>query len=260
MCYDISFLEKMKKLTALFPTLVFDPEVNMDFELDHILGHSYSVYPVIYKSNKDSIERCSLMEWGCIPFYITDEEGFKKQRASMLNARGERILADDKSYWYKIRNRRCLIPVTGFYEHRNVKGLKNKIPYHISLTRSPLFYLAGLYSVANIGNKETGELIERKTFTIVTTAANRVMQQIHNNGVNAGRMPLLLNDNDCVKWIEQDLPLEDLEKILSFQMPVTDMTWRPVFSIRTAKQREDGKLKSEEFNWPGLADLIFDLS
>ncbi len=256
MCYDISFLEKMKTLTALFPTLVFDEDVNMDFELDHILGHSYSAYPVIYKNNKDNVERCSLMEWGCIPFYITDEEGFKKQRASMLNARGERILGDDKSYWYKIRNRRCLIPVTGFYEHRNVKGFKNKIPYHISLKRSSLFYLAGLYSVTNVPDKETGELIERKTFTIVTTAANSIMQQIHNNGVNAGRMPLLLNDHDCVKWIEHDLPREDLEKILSFQMPVADMVWHPVFSIRTAKQREDGKLKNEIFDWPGLAELM----
>lgn len=173
----------------------------------------------------------------------------------MLNARGERILGDDKSYWHKIRNRRCLIPVTGFYEHRNVKGFTNKIPYHISLKGRSLFFLAGLYSVANIADKETGELIERKTFTIVTTTANSIMQQIHNNGNNAGRMPLLLNDEHCKQWIQQDLPTNELEKILLFQMPSEKMSWHTVFSLRTVKQREDGKLKNERYDWPGLESI-----
>jgi putative SOS response-associated peptidase YedK len=29
----------------------------------------------------------------------------------LLNIRSERILDDTASYWYKIRNRRCLVPV-----------------------------------------------------------------------------------------------------------------------------------------------------
>lgn len=79
MCYDISFLEKMKALTALFPTLVFDQDVNMDFELDHILGHSYSAYPIIYKTKVEEMPRCSLMEWGCIPFILLMKTNIKSR-------------------------------------------------------------------------------------------------------------------------------------------------------------------------------------
>ncbi|MFX8477668.1 SOS response-associated peptidase family protein, partial [Acinetobacter baumannii] len=73
------------------------------------------------------------MEWGVIPFYVKEESAFIRQRASMLNARSERILDDKTSYWNKIRNRRCLIPVSGIYEHRAIKGWKKKVPYFISI-------------------------------------------------------------------------------------------------------------------------------
>jgi putative SOS response-associated peptidase YedK len=101
------------------------------------------------------------MEWGVIPFYVKDETAFARQRPSMLNARAERILDDPKSYWYKIRNRRCLIPVTGIYEHRGVVGIKNKIPYFIRLRDQEVFFLPGLYSAADVSDPGTGEVIKR---------------------------------------------------------------------------------------------------
>ena len=172
MCYDISFTINIKKLSDYFPDLLFDEQIEMNFKPVHIIGHSYSNHPIIYKNKEDEKLHCRLMEWGCIPFYIKDEEAFKKQRATMLNARSERILEDSKSYWYKIKNRRCLIPVTGFYEHREVKGLKKKIPYFIKLKEQDTFFLPGLYSVTELPNKETGEVEKRFTFTILTRAAN----------------------------------------------------------------------------------------
>jgi putative SOS response-associated peptidase YedK len=72
-----------------------------------------------------------------------------------INALGERILDDLTSYWHKIRNRRCLIQVTGFYEHKTEPGFKHKIPYYIRLIHQDTFFLPGLYSVANLYNKQT---------------------------------------------------------------------------------------------------------
>ena len=94
----------------------------------HIMGHSYGDHPIIYRTQEGKL-LCRAMEWGCIPFYVKEETLFLKQRASMLNARSERILEDTKSYWNKIKNTRCLIPVNGIYEHRAVKGWKKKVPY-----------------------------------------------------------------------------------------------------------------------------------
>src|SRR5947207_10425164 len=107
----------------------------------------------------------------------------------MLNARSERILDDSKSYWFKIRNRRCLIPVTGIYEHREIAGWKKKVPYFVQLRDQEMFFIPGLYSVAELPNKETGEMIKLFTHTLITRDANSVMRDIHNGGDNKGRMP-----------------------------------------------------------------------
>src|SRR5215470_13953222 len=118
MCYDISFQVNIKELADYFPELVFDEQMEFNFDAPHIMGHSYGEHPIIYQPKDEQTFHCRPMEWGCIPFYVKDEKQFLRQRASMLNARSERVLEDEKSYWYKIRNRRCLIPATGIYEHR----------------------------------------------------------------------------------------------------------------------------------------------
>src|SRR4051812_3798432 len=133
MCYDISYKITLTSVEEYFKDIVFDEQMDLNFDGTHIMGHSFGGHPVLYRHKEDGMVHCRPMEWGCIPFYVKDEKQFVRQRASMLNARSERILGDQKSYWYKIRNRRCLVPVTGIYEHRAIKGWKKKVPYFIQL-------------------------------------------------------------------------------------------------------------------------------
>jgi putative SOS response-associated peptidase YedK len=252
MCYDVSFTVNIKELADYFPELVFDGQVELDFDGTHIVGHLYSEHPVIYRDREDERLHMRMMEWGCIPFYVKDLDTFKKQRASMLNARSERIQEDNKSYWYKIRNRRCLVPLTGFYEHRNVAGFKNKIPYYITLHKQPEFFLPGLYSVAEIVDKETGELVRKWSYTIITRAANNVMKQIHNDGENKWRMPLMLPLDLSKKWLGAELSLAEYQQILNFEMPSGELQYHPVFSIRTSKMRPDDKAKNALYEWENL--------
>jgi hypothetical protein len=109
MCYDISFTAKLKKLSLYFPKMLDSPQLELDFESDHIFAHRYPDHPIIRRDHDGQIIM-QQMEWGVIPFYAKDENKFIRQRASMLNARTERILDDPKSVWFKIKNRRCLIP------------------------------------------------------------------------------------------------------------------------------------------------------
>lgn len=257
MCYDISFTVNIRQLSDYFPDLVFDDQIEMTFEPVHIIGHNYGNHPIIYKNKEDEKLHCTLMEWGCIPFYVKDEEAFKKQRASMLNARSERILEDSKSYWYKIRNRRCLIPMTGFYEHREVKGLKKKVPYYIGLKDQETFFLPGLYSVTELPNKETGEVEKRFTFTLITRGANKLMAQIHNGGANKHRMPLMLPFELSKKWVSEELNEENYRAILAYEMPVDNMHYRSVYSIRTTEERPDEKAKNELYVWEGVEEISF---
>ena len=252
MCYDISLITPLTAVAANFPGIIMDEEISMDTEKSiHLIGHSYGEHPIIFRNREDLQLHCRLMEWGCIPFYIKDEGSFLKQRAFMLNARSERILEDKNSYWHKIRNRRCLVPIDGFYEHRKVQGFKNKIPYYITVKKQPLFFLPGLYSVVELPDKQTGELLRRFTFTIITRAANSLMQQIHNDGDNKGRMPLLLPFEKAKKWMEEELTPEAYQEIINFEMNQDELNYNTVFSIRTNKLRPDGKRKNEPFQWEG---------
>jgi putative SOS response-associated peptidase YedK len=256
MCYDISFTVNVRQLSDYFPDLVFDDQIKIDFEQAvHIIGHTYGLHPVIYKNRETNQLHCKLMEWGCIPFYVKDANSFKKQRASMLNARSERILNDPKSYWNKIKNRRCLVPVSGFYEHRKVQGLKNKVPYIIKLKDQPLFFLPGLYSVTQLPD-EHGELQEVWTFSIVTRQANKVMAQIHNDGENVERMPLLLPFELSKKWVSEDLDDASYREILGYEMSSQHLEYHPVYTIRSPKARPDGLAKDAYYDWGSLPEII----
>ena len=261
MCYDVSFTVNIRQLSDYFPDLVFDEQLEIDFDIEHnlthIVGHAHGEHPIIYVHREDKAPHCRFMEWGVIPFYTKDEDAFKRQRASMLNIRSERILDDLKSYWYKIRQKRCLIPVTGFYEHREVEGLKKKIPYFLQLKQQPLFFAPGLYSVAELPDKKTGEMIKRYTYGLITREANALMKQIHNGGENKWRMPLMLPLELSKKWLDPELPEEDYRKILNYEMPSEEMLYRSVYTIRSAKMRPDNKEKNELYEWENVPGIIF---
>lgn len=256
MCYDVSFTVNVKELTDYFPDLIFDDQIEINFDAAiHVVGHAYGNHPIIYINREDFKPHCRLMEWGCIPFYVKDESAFLRQRATMLNARSERILGDEKSYWYKIRNRRCLIPVSGIYEHRAIKGWKKKVPYFVKVKNENLIFLPGLYSAVELPDTSTGELVKRYTYTLITRAANSLMSQIHNDGDNAGRMPLFLTFELAKKWIQEDLSIDEYKEILGYEFPSEELEYRPVFTIRSSKERPDGKAKNEYYEWDKLPAL-----
>jgi putative SOS response-associated peptidase YedK len=253
MCYDISFTAKLKELPNYFPELVDSPQLSFDFGSDHIIAHRYPEYPIIRKDENSEI--IQFMEWGVIPFYVKDESKFIRQRASMLNARAERIMDDPKSVWYKIKNRRCLIPVTGIFEHRGIVGWKNKVPYFITLKDQPIFFIPGLYATADLPDMETGEVVKRYTFTLITRAANPLLANIHNDGEHRYRMPLFLSLDLSKKWIQPELPEAQYREILNYEMPQENMNYIPVWTIRSPKPRPDGKLKTEFWDWKDLPAL-----
>lgn len=257
MCYDVHFKVELNQLADYFPDLIFDEVVQVDFDFSvHIQGHAFAPHPILFTNRTDGKVHCKMMEWGCIPFYIKDEAAFARQRTLMLNARSEKILDDTKSYWHKIRNRRCLMPVTGFYEHRSVAGLKNKVPYFIRLKHQQVFFIPALYSVAELADTQTGEVYQKWTFAIVTRSANDVMQQIHNGGDNAGRMPLLVPLELATKWIDNELSENEYRTIINFEMPSDELKFYTVHSIRARKLREDGKQKDEPYMWKDVPEII----
>ncbi|MEO6316521.1 MAG: SOS response-associated peptidase family protein [Chitinophagaceae bacterium] len=257
MCYDISYKITLQTIEDFFEGIIFDEGDQLDLSFDgtHIMGHAYGLHPIIYRHREDQLLHCRPMEWGCLPFYVKDEKQFIRQRASMLNARSERIVDDHNSYWYKIREHRCLVPVNGIYEHRAIKGWKKKVPYYITLHNQSTFFLPALYAVTELPDTTTGEMIKRYTYSIITRSANSVMRNIHNDGDSRGRMPLFLPFEQSLEWINHALPLDHYKEILNFEMPAELLQYHPVFTIRSAKMRPDDKPKNEYWHWEKLPAL-----
>lgn len=251
MCYDISLQPVKEDIKEYFPEPLIIHQLEFNFDQpQHYRAHTHDQLPVIIRDEEKLLVKN--FEWGLIAEYMDTTEKINKQRSWMCNARGEKVL-DKNTYWHKIKHQRCLVPVVGIYEHRGVKGFKNKIPYHVRWRNRKMFCLPGFYNYAPIPNEETDEL--RGTFTIITTHANQLMKYIHNDGENKHRMPLFLPKELELEWMKKDLKEHQLKEILNFQASSDDLESWTVSSIRSPKERVDGKAKHEPFTWQGLPDL-----
>lgn len=154
------------------------------------------VQPVVTQAEQRKIEQ---MRWGLVPFWAKDT----KIGSKMINARAETI--DSKPAFRRLlSSRRCLVPVTGFYEWKASAG--GKIPHYIFLRDSDTFAFAGLYDTWKDAD---GSLL--RSYTIITTAPNQLMQTIHN------RMPVILPRAAEARWL--DPALTDTAALLALLQP-----------------------------------------
>ena len=254
MCLDIAFYSALELIDDSFPGLIHDGEIPFDLDLGmHFFALGHKKYPAIVFEN--SAYHRKSFEWGIIAEYMNTPEKVKAMRKSMVNARSEKVLDDKKSFWHRIRKTRCLIPVTGIYEHREIKGWKNKVPYHIHLQGRKMFSLPGLfhYNSSIPSDPETGEV--RGMFTLLTRAGNNIMRQIHNSGDNAFRMPLFLPKALELQWIDPALSEEGMRSILDYEIPSEQLAYTTVYSIRGRSPRPDGQAKHVHFEFSHLPTL-----
>lgn len=248
MCYDLSFSVEIESVSNYFQDLI-NEQLDLGFEPTfHRVAQSYPRWPVVVQ--KDKQLQLRRFEWGIIPPYMKTPEEVKKGRKWMVNARSEKVL-EPKTYWNRIRNNRCLIPTTGFFEHREIPGWKNKVPYFIRVKDRELFFLAGLYQYSHIPNVETGEL--PGTFTVITREANTVMKQIHNGGENGGRMPLILPVELEREWLNPSLTDLDIKRVLDYTIPSEQLEYWPVNSVRKAKADDESVIAEAKYD--GLPEL-----
>ena len=113
--------------------------------------------------------------------------GFQNGRL-LINARGE-TAAEKKSFADSMKERRILLPATGFYEFD-----AKKTRYQFSTDASSVFYLCGLYRI------EEG----LPHFVVLTREPGEEIRFIHD------RMPLILPESAVEDWIRPETRPEDL--------------------------------------------------
>ena len=160
------------------------------------------------------------MRWGLIPSWSKSLTG-----PPLFNARSETV-AEKPSFRTAFRRRRCLIPADGFYEWQ-VLSPKQKQPQYITLRTGQPFAFAGLWES---WQPPDGSRIE--SCTILTTAANTLMQQFHD------RKPVILSPAEFAPWLDPELTdPEQLWPMLD-QYPADEMTAYPV-SMLVGSVRND---------------------
>jgi putative SOS response-associated peptidase YedK len=151
------------------------------------------------------------LRWGLIPNWAKDTKvGFK-----MINARAE-TLGERPAYRAAFERFRCLIPADGFYEWQAVPSESRKQPFHITRADGELFAFAGLWSVWHRGEPE-----ELRSCTIITTAANTAVAEVHD------RMPVILPRDAESLWLAKDAKPTALRSLLG-GLPAEEMALRPV--------------------------------
>jgi putative SOS response-associated peptidase YedK len=211
-------------------TLTITPEMLrtlVNFETTPNLQPRYNIAPtqmapVVRPAEGGGAPRIDMLRWGLIPSWSKDMTIASK----LINARGETI-AEKPSFRDAYRERRCLIPVDGFYEWRR-EG-ETKQPYRIGFRGGKPFVFAGVWEswTAPDGAENAGETIE--TYTIVTTDANEKLAPIHH------RMPVIVDPADFDRWLTGD-PGDAANVIRAF--PPDDMAFYRV-STRVNNVRND---------------------
>ncbi len=251
MCYDIAFTTRIESVFKLMPLLNTAPGADLSFDPTyHKIGMSYPQWPIVLDHEGPQLTK---LTWGPIPKMLNTPEKVKRQRQMFLNARSEKVL-EPRTMWNAIRNQRCLIPVTGFFEYREIPGWKNKVPYYIKSNEQEVFFIAGLWTLSNSWDVDKPERIP--TFTLLTRQANQVMQQIHNGGDNAGRMPLMLTNELAEEWIRPDLTDTDIRDVLQYTQPSDSLEYWTVNSVRKAKPDDESVLA--HINYEGLPPVLTD--
>jgi putative SOS response-associated peptidase YedK len=134
------------------------------------------------------------MRWGLIPFWAQDE----KIGYSLINARIEGI-EQKPSFRAAWKERRCLIPASGFYEWRAVeipgKAKPAKMPFYISRRDGLPLTFAGLW--------ERWGPDKLLSCTIITTEASDGIRDLHD------RMPVMLGFDGIDAWLTGGDPAVD---------------------------------------------------
>ncbi len=199
MCGRFTYLYQWKQLQKLL-LLTSWPDVELS---PHFNVAPTQAAPVV-RQIAEGQRTGAMLHWGLIPSWADDPA----IGGRLINARAETI-AEKPAFRSAFTKRRCLAPVSGFYEWKKQELPKApKQPFYIARAdREPLM-LAGVWEHWERG----GEAID--SFTIITTTPNAIMAELHD------RMPVIVESEDVDRWLDPETT--DAAAFTSILRPAAD--------------------------------------
>lgn len=122
--------------------------------------------------------------------------GFKAYDGKLLiNARSETV-QEKPTFKKPVRENRCLIPASYYYEWKKSPDLKRKIRHIMRDPKHTSVYMAGIFRL------EAPDDVPR--FVILTRRAAKQIADIHD------RMPVMLEGDARDAWLAPDAPVDDI--------------------------------------------------
>lgn len=161
--------------------VLFDAALGNDLPVDT----NYNVCPtnrIAVLTSDAGSRRLVAQRWGFIPhWYKAPNDG-----PLLINARGESV-AKKPAFAKACRERRCLIPASGYYEWTKDEAGK-RLPWYISPVSDGPLVFGGIWQMWQ----------DQPTCAIVTVAAGETLSALHH------REPLVVAPDDWAKWLGED--------------------------------------------------------
>ncbi|MEH2331811.1 SOS response-associated peptidase [Nostoc sp.] len=199
---------------------VFHIESVPDLAAEYNIAPTQMVATVLQNPESEKREFKHL-HWGLIPSWAKDAG----MGAKLINARAETV-AEKPAFRSAFKHRRCLVLADGFYEWQRQQGKKQ--PFYFRLQDGQPFGFAGLWErwrclrQPEAGTPANEEII---SCTILTTAANELLQPIHE------RMPVILEPQDYDLWLDSQVQTAQTLQQLLRPYPAPAMIAYPVSTL-----------------------------
>ncbi|CUS20675.1 LAQU0S01e12068g1_1 [Lachancea quebecensis] len=217
---DCSGIEVGRRLDGLDINYEISEDDSVNFET------SYNIAPTQTAPVLTSREHLKIMNWGLVPHWTKNV--VNSQPYKTFNARKEN-LATSKMWTTPCNYKRCVVPVSGYYEWQT-KG-KTKIPYYVTRKDRELIFLAGMYDHV--------EAQDFYSYTVVTGPAPPELEWLHS------RMPVVLErgSKEWNAWLNESKTSwneSELEQTLKARCDTSVMEWWQV-SSKVGKVSNNGE-------------------
>ena len=161
-----------------------------------VLYKRYNIAPTINIPIFTNKLQYTYAHFGLIPSWAKDRKNLN------INARSESVY-EKSSFKEAYKQRRCIIPLNGYYEWEKDDETKQSIPFLISPTKKNYFAIAGIYEYWF--DNSIGKTV--LSCALLTTQPNEKIEKLHD------RMPVILEQKDWKIWLDEHSSFTTLNRL-----------------------------------------------
>jgi len=182
MCGRFTLRENPARLAKIFEA-EFGDELSLSLKPRYNIAPGGGVLAVMEDRDRGG-RRADILQWGLVPSWAKDPTISHK----LINARSETVHGKP-SFSDAFRYRRCLVPMSGFYEWD--RACRPRQPYYFYNDKKPVFAVAGVWEYWL--HPSGSEII---SVSLLTREADMVVGNIHH------RMPVILPHTHWQSWLD----------------------------------------------------------